>query len=257
MAGMPSNVNGVLWSVQVELVMIPVLPVLMYVGARLSNAANLAVCALLAVASLLLWGKLPLWLNAVLYLYCFHAGIILPQLLRDGTARRVLSNAALTIGGLVALLVLDYLYSSNRLWMPYKFVADAAISAQLLGFIMCRPAAGAVRWLGARPLVWLGDVSYSFYVYSLSLQLLVSGFLLRFLDAPPSNGPATALTLVVIFGTIAAALPLAAISHRWIELPGIAQGQVWSRRVAGVSIAAVLDRIVAAAKAKTAKWEIP
>jgi peptidoglycan/LPS O-acetylase OafA/YrhL len=59
LAGIPSNVNGVLWSVQVELVMIPVLPVLMYMSARLSNAANLAVSGLLAASSLLLWGKLP------------------------------------------------------------------------------------------------------------------------------------------------------------------------------------------------------
>jgi peptidoglycan/LPS O-acetylase OafA/YrhL len=257
LAGVSWNANSVLWSVQIELVMIPVLRVLMYVSTRLSNAANLSVCAPLAGSSPLLWGKLPLGLNAALYLYCFHAGIILPRLLGNGTARRILGNGALTIAALLALLLLDYLYDSHRLWMPYKFVADAAISVQVLGYIMCRPAVGAVRWLGARPLVWLGDVSYSFYVYSLSLQLLVSAWLLGFLDAPPGNGLATALTLVVILGTIALALPMAAISHRWIELPGIAQGQTWSRRVARVSIAPSLDRIVAAAKAKTAKWEMP
>jgi peptidoglycan/LPS O-acetylase OafA/YrhL len=257
LAGVSWNANSVLWSVQIELVMIPVSPVLMYVSARLSNAANLAVCALLAASSLLLWGKLPLWLNAALYLYCFHAGIILPQLLRGGTARRIFSNGALTIAALLALLVLDYLYASHRLWMPYEFVADAAISLQLLGFILCRPDDGTVRWLEARPLVWLGDVSYSFYVYSLSLQILVSGLLLRFLAAPPSDGLAIGLTLLVILGTIALALPMAAISHRWIELPGIAMGQKWSDRAAHIAMATSVGQMIAAAKAKTAKWEIP
>jgi peptidoglycan/LPS O-acetylase OafA/YrhL len=257
LAGGSWNANSVLWSVQIELVMIPVLPVLMYVSARLSQAANLAVCALLAAASLLLWGKLPLWLNAALYLYCFQAGIILPRLLGNGTARRIFSNGALTVAALLVLLLLDYLYDSHRLWMPYKFVADAAVSVQILGFIVCRPADGAVRWLGARPLVWLGDVSYSFYVYSLSLQLLTSSLLLPFLDAPPSDGLATVLTLVVILGTIALALPMAAMSHRWIELPGIAMGQKWSDRAARISMDTSLDQIIAAVRAKTAKWEIP
>jgi peptidoglycan/LPS O-acetylase OafA/YrhL len=246
LAGLSWNANSVLWSVQIELAMIPIFPVLMAVSSRLSVAANLGVCAVLAALSLLLWSRLPPWANAGLYLYCFYAGIILPQLLQRRKARRILDSGVLAIAGLLTLLVLGYLYDSHRLWMPYEFVADAAISLQILAFIMCRPRNGAVSMLTARPLVWLGDVSYSFYVYSLSLQLLISGWVLGMLTAAPSNVLATVLTLVIALGTVLLALPLAAVSHRWIELPGIALGQRWSQRLPPVPLAAIAGRIVAA-----------
>jgi peptidoglycan/LPS O-acetylase OafA/YrhL len=256
-AGLSWNANSVLWSVQIELAMIPLFPVLMYVSARLSVAANLAVCALLVLLSLLVWGRLPLWANAVLYLYCFYTGIILPQLLQHRKARRILDGGIVAIAGLLTLLVLDYLYNSNRLWMPYKFVADAAISAQILAFIMCRPENGAVSALAARPLVWLGDVSYSFYVYSLSLRLLISGWVLGMLAASPGNVSATALTLVIALATVLLALPLAAISHRWIELPGIALGRRWSQHLPRASMAApIAGRIGATAKVGTGSARI-
>jgi peptidoglycan/LPS O-acetylase OafA/YrhL len=249
LAGLSWNANSVLWSVQIELAMILVFPVLMYASARLSNVANLGVCALLAVLSLFVWGRLPLWANAVLYLYCFYAGIILPQLLQHRNARRILDSGALTIAGLLTLLLVDYLYASHRLWMPYKFVVDAVVSMQILGFMMRRPGNGVVSALAARPLVWLGDVSYSFYVYSLSLQLLISGWVLSLLAAPPDNLLATALTLLITLCTVLFALGMAAVSYRWIELPGIALGQRWSQRVPRVAIA---DKLVAAAKARIA-----
>jgi peptidoglycan/LPS O-acetylase OafA/YrhL len=229
LAGLSWNVNSVLWSVQIELAMILLLPGAMYVAGRLNGTANAAVLALLAYLSLFLWGKVPGWCNALLYLYCFYAGIILPQLMQNRRVAGLLTNGLATIGGLLALLVIDFLYNTNRLWLPYKFVANTLISAQILGFIMLRPGDKSVTWLGARPLVWLGDISYSFSVYSMSLQLLIAAGLLSQLHAPPSNGLATMLVLAIAVGTIGAALVMASISHRWVELPTIVIGQKWSQ----------------------------
>jgi peptidoglycan/LPS O-acetylase OafA/YrhL len=228
LAGLSWNVNSVLWSVQIELAMILLLPMLMYVSSRLSAVFNIVGFAVLAMLSLRLWGKLPGWANALLYLYCFYAGIVLPQMLRDARLAQLLANGWLTLATLPALLAVDFLYNTNRLWLPYKFIADALISTQLLGFIMSHPGSRSVAWLGARPLVWLGDVSYSFYVYSMSLQILIAAGMLSLLHARPGHGLATVLTLGIAAGTVSAALAMAAISHRLAELPSIAMGQRWS-----------------------------
>ena len=236
LAGLSWNVNSVLWSVQIELAMIPLFPLLMHVGARLRPRANLAFCGVLALISTLLWGKLPAAANAVLYLYCFHLGIILPRLYGDRRSHALLANGPATAGALLALLIIELMFLTHRLWMPYKYVADALISTMILGYIVTRPRSAAVAWLAARPLVWLGDVSYGFYVYSLSFQLVIAAAVLSSLQAPPTDAMATMLTIVITLATVVAALACAAVSRRWIELPGIALGQKWSQAISPAAL---------------------
>jgi peptidoglycan/LPS O-acetylase OafA/YrhL len=70
------------------------------------------------------------------------------------------ANRWLMTAGLCALLVVDILYYTNRIWMPQKFILNAVVSSQIIAFVLLadRQAAGWLLW---RPLLRLGDISFS------------------------------------------------------------------------------------------------
>ncbi len=100
----------------------------------------------------------------------------------------------------------------------------------LIGLLLIVPAVfgtqrgGRVRGaLGWRPLLWLGVVSYSFYLWHLML-------IRRLDDVAALSG--------IGWGAVAAAALLATVlvawlSHRLVEAPGIALGRRWARALGG------------------------
>jgi peptidoglycan/LPS O-acetylase OafA/YrhL len=229
LTGLSAHANGVLWSVQVELAMIPLFPALWWLSRQLSLARNLILMVVLFGASILLWGRIPFWANAILYLHCFHGGILLPRLLNERAVRRVLESRAATAVAVLAGFVLHLLFLKGWMGLQYKVVANALISMQLLGFVICRASGWIVRALESRPLVWVGDVSYSFYAFSLSIQVTLASLAFGELDRPPGNLEATLFTFFLVLATTTLALLLAGISYRFVEIPCISVGERWSR----------------------------
>jgi peptidoglycan/LPS O-acetylase OafA/YrhL len=196
--GIEYGINPLLWSVQVEIVMIAILPILIVISNRSSLALDLIVLAVLVAVSLVYWNPLP---NPLRFVYCFHLGLILPRLIANTRLRPVLRSSSAAIAGIVIMIPIEWLYVRGSLWLPYKFLSDSVISAQWIAFVLLRAELPAVKLLARRPLIFLGDISYS------------------------TNNQATVLELFLIVATAAAALPLAAASHRLIELPLIAVGR--------------------------------
>jgi peptidoglycan/LPS O-acetylase OafA/YrhL len=221
------TLNPVLWSIQVELVMIPILPIMFWMSRRAGARTSLAIYGLLAVLSVLTWNPSP---NALRFVHCFYLGVALPEILKDPRVRTVVSNGHVALAVLAALAFVEFLYVSNRLWLPYKFVVDTLACAQLIGYVMSKPHDAVVNVLHSRLLVWLGDISYSFYVFAGSVQIVVATILLK-LFLPVGNVGATLLTLAIIALTVALSGVIAAASYRWIERPGIRIGQIMSARI--------------------------
>jgi peptidoglycan/LPS O-acetylase OafA/YrhL len=79
------------------------------------------------------------------------------------------------------------------------------------------------RALAARPLVWLGVISYSFYLFHLTVSQLIAGghqpgsFSARGLDLLPHLHAVPTLVLYVV--TLVATGAVAAVSYRLVELP--------------------------------------
>lgn len=108
---------------------------------------------------------------------------------------------------------------------PTRSGAFALGVALLTLGVQARLDAGA--WSGFKswllPLAWLGGCSYSLYLFH---PLVKAG--LQPLAAPMAPDALAALTAAAIVACIA----VAAVMHRWVELPAQALGKRWSRRLA-------------------------
>jgi peptidoglycan/LPS O-acetylase OafA/YrhL len=232
------DINPLLWSVQVEVVMIAVLPPLYVLSSRLPLAVNVAVFVSLLLLSILLWVLLP---NPARYFHCFYLGLILPQLIAAPWLRKIFCMPLILSVALVITVPVEWLYVSNRLWLPYKFATDAVVSAAILGFVLSRP----VTWLRAGPLVFLGDISFSLYALSMAVQFAIIGLVFpRFISAAPSNNAATVSEALLMVGTIVVVLPLSTACYVLIERPAIARGRDFIRWLS--TRHAILSRIAQA-----------
>jgi peptidoglycan/LPS O-acetylase OafA/YrhL len=201
----------------------------------LSRRTNLPTDVVIALALYL--GTLPVWgvvPNFALFAYCFYLGVALPKFLSNDIAVRWLGSGFGVLVGLALLLPIEYLYVSNRLWMPHKFLIDTLVSGYVIAFVLLRPDCSAARFLDRPILVWLGDVSYSFYCYAMSVLIAVAWALL--LIAPEtfatSDLGATAIVLASVILCIAVSLVVARLSFVRVEVPCMAIGRLWSKRIA-------------------------
>ena len=225
-AGVRTNINSVLWSVQIELVIAPFLPMLVWLADRARGWTIAPTFAALCVASLTLWSVAP---NAVLYAYCFYLGIVLPRLLDDGLIASIVRNPLVLVVGLAILIPVDWAYATARLWLPYKFIIDAIVSAEIIGFTLLRPAGMISALLRRGPLVTLGNLSYSFYVFhfpvliasSVAVLILLPGGILT--DA----WAATGVTIALAIGSVAITLAISALGFELTER----RGTEWGRRL--------------------------
>jgi peptidoglycan/LPS O-acetylase OafA/YrhL len=230
-------INGVLWSVQIELAMIPAFPLAVWLAKRTSPLADCLIFVGLCWASLHFWDRLP---NVVTYAYCFHLGALIPKLASRRKTAKILGSAACVIMALGLLIPVEVLYASHRLWIAHKLIADALISAEMIGFVLLRPNVRACRLLEHPKLVALGDLSYSFYAYAMTCLIIVGYAALSLAPSgwARTDEGAVALTIVLAICSIGLALLLAAPSYRYVETWGISVGWRWAKRLETDSVSA-------------------
>ena len=228
--GYDTTINSVLWSVQIELCMIPLIPLAVMLADRATPSINIVILAALCAISIVAWDRLP---NFVLFAYCFYLGIALPQFAEFPLLRRLMTDGRVTTLALLLLIPTDFLFATSNLHIVYKYLIDGFVSAQLIAFLVLRPECRAARALNHAALVWLGDVSYSFYAFAMAVLIAVGYVLLLLVPSHLMSNDlvATTLTLTAAAVTVAIALWLAAISFRFVEKPSIALGRSWSSRI--------------------------
>jgi len=230
--GLSHSINSVLWSIQIELVMIVLLPPLVWLSARTNALGDVIAVAALYLVAIKFWGVAPTFVS---YVYCFYLGLALPKFLTGAAAARWLGNGFGLLAGLALLLPVEYLYGSGSLWLPYKFLIDALVSFQLIAFVLLRLDNRGARFLDRPSLARLGDVSYSFYCYAMPVLLAVAWALLTIVPATiaTSDLGATGLVLAAAVLTVAISLLLARVSFMLVEKPGMRIGHAWSKRIEG------------------------
>jgi peptidoglycan/LPS O-acetylase OafA/YrhL len=217
--------NGALWSVQVEFWMIVILPVMVFAGRFTSTWA-----ALLIAIALCLLGRLMIWpalsgsdFAFVTYLYAFWLGLTLNKLVfAIGRHSRILCNGPLAA---ISFLMMLWLLRKTASGLDFgtKLICDGPLSVPIIAWASVEGRSIPARILTWRPLVWVGDVSYSFYAYGTPMLVIIAVFIVPLLPAWAVYTPwsATAITMICAAAATIVLLPLATLSYRFIERPGI------------------------------------
>jgi peptidoglycan/LPS O-acetylase OafA/YrhL len=216
--GLPAGV-GVVWSLAVEehyyLLYPPLAAVLLRYGrAGLSAAALLALCALVLcwrfwlashgasaahltmatdarVDAILVGCVMALWRNPWL----------------DPRPAADTRRDALVIAGCAAVLLLTLVYRDEFFRLTVRYSLQSAAVAPLIYLAVARSTRWPFRWLNAKPLVYLGTISYTVYLSHHVILLLVAKHW-------PALGWLGA-TSVAIALTLAVAEPI----RRYVERP--------------------------------------
>jgi peptidoglycan/LPS O-acetylase OafA/YrhL len=229
-----TSLNGVMWSLQLEVLAMPLILTVYLVRLRWSRQAVhvVAILALLLVALSFTgsWTRLlapfgpPLGPS-----YAFLFGVLIadagPRIAPMLTTRR----ATLAATAAIALF-----FAARPVLGPasnWRMIANAYGAAALILIVSYGPQIRLLSVLDTRVLRFLGRVSYSFYLlHPLTLIALsqVSAVLVFLLDLGVPE-LVLAPTLLAISTAIAAAL--AGISYAHVERPGIAAGRALIRRM--------------------------
>ena len=230
------RLNPVTWTLCVEAVFYVLLPVLGAIAWRVGPRARGAQVVL--IASLI---PLGLAWNALVHAYgwnmiaskalpaylpYFACGMLLALWAEARGARPVgpRGSAVMVLGGFALVAADAYWHATASPNGAMAVVADIPASA---GFALIVGAAAvgaglATRWMSARPLAWVGLVSYGVYMWHVPLILFA-----RRMDVLPSAYP---LRLLVV---LPAVLVVAAASWYLVERPVIA----WAGRRRGRTVA--------------------
>jgi peptidoglycan/LPS O-acetylase OafA/YrhL len=228
--GLSYSINSVLWSIQIELAVIVLLPIMVWLSGRTNAVGDVFVVVALYLSAVAVWGAVP---NVVLFAYCFYLGVALPKFLSNAVAAQWLRNGYGVIAALALLLPVEYLYVSNRLWLPYKFLIDTLVSGYVIAFVLLRTDSTKARFLEHPILAWLGDVSYSFYCFAMPVLIAVAWALLMLapVSLATSDLGATVIVIACAVLCVAISLVIARFSFSYLELPCISIGRLWSKRI--------------------------
>jgi peptidoglycan/LPS O-acetylase OafA/YrhL len=216
--GLPAGV-GVVWSLAVEehyyLLYPPLAAVLLRFGrAGLSAAVLLALCAVVlgwrfwlashGASAAHLTMATDTRVDAIL-VGCLMALWRNPWL--DPKPAADTRRDALVVAACAAMLLLTLLYRDDSFRLTLRYSLQSAAVAPLIYLAVARAQRWPFRWLNAKPLVYLGTISYTVYLSHHVILLLVA-----------KHWPALGwlgTTLAAIALTLVVAEPI----RRWVEQP--------------------------------------
>jgi peptidoglycan/LPS O-acetylase OafA/YrhL len=200
-----------LWTITVEIAASVVMPAFLFIRTR-GHTPLLVLTLVLAVTSFL-FPTGNRWI--LVYLIDFALGTCAYAF--RARLRRLVARPVVTAAAAFVLLYFRQLYAWEYA-APLPGLIEALASVLLILGIE-REHARFLRW---KPLVRLGDWSYSLYLLHVPVAFSLARAIDNRFGAVMSLDQMAAL---VLLGTVAITMPLAAFSFRWIELPGIALGR--------------------------------
>ena len=219
-----ASIDGVMWTLQLEVIAIPIIFAVTLAQRRFGGAITVAVAMVFVVLSF--WGNWTKLLDdapTLATLYAFVFGVAIHRLGPPILARLHGRSVATFFFAMVLMFLLARpLFGLFTKWSP---VFESAAAA---GIIAALAYGGTASF--ARPLDWplfrfYGRISYSFYLLH-PLTLIVMWKMpdqLSWLLGRGVPGVVIAIGLGVV--STAAITPLAWLNWRFVEVPGIAAGK--------------------------------
>lgn len=227
------KLNPPTWTLAVEATFYLALPLLAWVALRARRAGGLVVVPLLFLAGGVLYNRaiattsadLPLTVTKILPAFApyFAVGMLAAVVAHGRSLPRSTVGLLLLAGG--ALVVADGAWAADAATrgshdLALKIWRDLP-GATGFALIILAAAAGAapLRALVAKPVVWLGEVSYGIYLWHVPVMLVLR-----------ANGLLPASPVLATVVALAPTLLLAAASWRWVEQPAQALARDRARR---------------------------
>jgi peptidoglycan/LPS O-acetylase OafA/YrhL len=232
-----TSIDGVMWSLQLELLAIPLL-LLGYALYRMFGLAGLLVllAALIGLSMHGSWLRLTSTPYGLAVLNSFVVGMI-ASLVSPKFVGGVAPTAAkaLFLVSVAGFYSTQYTVGAGSRWFITVEACFAAIMVTLLAY----GALGKAGRFFDLPIIrYYGKISYSFFLLH-PLALILAWKNPEILGAIVDAGVPHPLIALGLFVTVSAATtPLAAAMHRYVELPGIAAG----RAILATSTANVVAR---------------
>ena len=219
------KLNAATWTLAVEVVFYLMLPVIGWLALRWGRgrmgrqafllgglaAAGLAWNAIDYAAG---WGPVASH-SPPSFLPYFACGMLVALLVEWRRARGAAplgsGVSAGLVGGAAALLVLNGWWHAtsapDSLAMEVLADSGAAIAFAAIIAALVLGTGSGVRWLGSRPLAWMGEITYGFYLWHIPLLVFARG-----LGILPSG-------IVLGLAVLPVAIAFGAASWRWVEQP--------------------------------------
>ena len=186
------KLNAATWTLTVEVVFYLLLPLIGLAALRLGRSAGRQALLLgaLAVAGLAWnyvdylagWGPVASH-TALAFLPYFACGMLVALLVEARRAKERPPLGTVVSGGLVAaaaaVLVANGLWHANgdHTSLAMEVFADSAAAVSFAAVIasLVLGTGTGVRWMGWRPLAWMGEITYGFYLWHIPLLVLARG----------------------------------------------------------------------------------
>lgn len=221
--------NTVLWTMHVELLASAVLPALYWVVRRCGVWVNAATFVFLTCATFS--NAVPVFVQFLIF---FYVGLVVSHVPANW-AKHVSPSTGCTLA-IIATVAMQWLpdvvAGNDRAlhyakWQPWLW--SEIIPTFMIVYLVTAQKIGPIRQiLTTRPTRFVGKISFGIYLLHLPVLYAVM-HLIKFEDAGLIRMSA------IFLAAMAITIPLAAVLHRWIELPFIALGRSFSDPAVGVS----------------------